>query len=103
MTNRGMIKWQPFSAVIPGNIIINEVLKQKNKIKMPILSEDQIFLIEEKILDSFYKQTPIKIKYYKNYSFYIKEGIISKIDTNFKKITINNKSELYFKQIIEIY
>ena len=37
-----MIKWAPFSAVAPGAYMVNEVLSKKNKVKMPILSEDQI-------------------------------------------------------------
>lgn len=102
MSNRGMIKWQPFNAVATSSTLINEVLKKKNRIKMPILSDDQITNIENKILYSYKLQIPIKIKYYKNYSIFLKEGIISKIDINSKKIFINNNSTLYFSQIIEI-
>ena len=103
MSNRGIIKWQPFSTVASSNTLINEVLKKKNRLKMPILSEDQISNIENKILNSYKLQIPIRIKYYKNYSIFLKEGIISKIDINSKKIFINNNSTLYFSQIIEIY
>ena len=102
MSNRGMIKWQPFSAVAPGNALVNEVMKKKNRIKMPILSEDQIANIEDKVLNSYELQVPITIKYYKNYSIYLKEGIISKIDIVAKKIFINDNSTIYFLQIIEI-
>lgn len=28
ITNRGMSKWQPFSAVVPGSYIVNDVLKE---------------------------------------------------------------------------
>ena len=48
-TNRGMVKWAPFAAVAPGSVMVNEVLAKKNKVKMPILSEDQIEDINNKI------------------------------------------------------
>lgn len=102
MTNRGMMKWQPFSAVTPGTILVTEVLKKKNRHEMPVLSDDQITNIENKLLLSYKLQSPIKIKYYKNYGIFLKEGIISKIDISSKKIFINNNSYLYFSQIIEI-
>ena len=102
MSERGMIKWQPFSAVAPSNILVNEVMKKKNRVKMPTLSDDQISNIEDKILNSYKLQVPITIKYYKNYSIYLKEGIISKIDIIAKKIFINDNSTIYFSQIIEI-
>ena len=59
-TNRGMIKWAPFSAVAPGNYMVNEVLNKKNKVKMPILSEDQINDINNKITTSFNNKEVIK-------------------------------------------
>ncbi len=41
MTNRSNIKWQPFESVISTRLMLNNILKEKNKIAMPILSEDQ--------------------------------------------------------------
>ena len=52
MTNRGMVKWQPFNAVVNGNFMINQVLEEKNKIKMPILSDDQKLEIQEKLFEA---------------------------------------------------
>ena len=41
-------KWNPFNAVAPGGFMVNEVLKEKNKIDMPVLSEDQKMELEKK-------------------------------------------------------
>ena len=65
MIDRGMVKWQPFNAVASGNYMINEVLKKKNKVVMPTLSEDQKELLQEKILRAYELQEVIRIKYYK--------------------------------------
>ena len=35
-------KWAPFAAVAQGSDMISEVLSKRNKVEMPILSEDQI-------------------------------------------------------------
>ena len=38
---RGIIKWRPFDSVISGNKVVKELLKERAKIKRPILSEEQ--------------------------------------------------------------
>ena len=53
MIDRGMIKWEPFNSVIPSSKVIKDVMKEKNKIKKPILSEDQLKIIEQKLIESF--------------------------------------------------
>lgn len=102
MTDRGMIKWQPFNAVASGNYMVNEVLRKKNKLAMPSLSEDQQNEIQNKILDSFQTQEVVKIKYYKNGRIYNEEGIIEQIDRNNHNIILNNGQKVFFAQIIEI-
>jgi hypothetical protein len=102
-TNRGMIKWAPFSAVTPGNSMVNDVLAKKNKVEMPILSDDQINEINNKITTAFRNKDVIKVKYYKAGKFYEKQGIITEIDTNNAKIVLNNDFSVFFSQIIKIY
>ena len=46
ITNRGMLKWQPFNALVSSGKMINEVLSEKNKIKMPVLSDDKNYKIK---------------------------------------------------------
>ena len=101
MNNRGMIKWQPFNAVIPGKYMVNSVLKEKNKIKRPILSEDQLREIEEKIFTAYKNDEVVKIKLYKSGKFYMKKGIIKNIDKLSHKITLNDGYCMFFEQIIE--
>lgn len=101
-TNRGLIKWAPFSAVTPGTYIVNEVLNKKNKVKMPILSEDQIIEINNKIITAFNNKDVIRIKFFKGGKYYIKQGIIVNIDKNFGKLLLNDGFSVFFSQIIEI-
>ena len=71
---RGIIKWMPFNSVISSKEVVNSILKEKSKIKMPILSEEQIINIS---------------------------GYIKKIDPTYRKIYFENKTIL-FNQIIKV-
>ena len=100
--DRGMIKWQPFNAVVPSKQLVNEILKEKNKIKMPNLSEEQRRNIEEKLILAFYENDEVTLDfYYQGKIFKIKEKI-KKIDSTYHKIYFNNKV-LLFDQIINVY
>lgn len=103
ITNRGMLKWQPFSAVVPSTRMINEVLNEKNKIKMPVLSDDQKQDIQEKIIEAYNNQDTINIKYYRDGRFYLREGKVTNINGNKHKIAINTNFWIFFSQIVEIY
>lgn len=100
--DRGMIKWQPFDSVISGKLIVDSINQEKKKINKPILSEEEILNIENKIIDAFYCKYEITINYYTN--GYVKsiKGKIKKIDHVTKMIYLNNIT-LLFNQIISIY
>ena len=51
-SNRSKAKWAPFNAVVPGDEMIKDVLKKKNVVKMPILSDDQIAEIERSLINN---------------------------------------------------
>lgn len=102
MMDRGMIKWQPFSAVAPGSTLVNDVLSKKNIVKMPTLSEDQLLSIEKKIFSSFQNQEILEILYFCAGRYYLVKGVVTKIDTNTHKIILNDKKGLFFSQIIRI-
>ena len=59
MNKRNLVKWQPFSAVIPGKYLVDKVMKDKNKIEMPILSDDQLKEIENKLIRALELQDTI--------------------------------------------
>ena len=61
-----MIKWMPFNSVVSSKEIINSILKNKSKISMPILSEEQKNVNEQKLLIAYYIKSKINISYYQN-------------------------------------
>ena len=49
MIDRGIIKWHPFDSCYSSAKILNEIHIKKEKETLPILSEDQLNVLEEKI------------------------------------------------------
>jgi hypothetical protein len=92
----------PFNAVCDGTTLVDEIIYEKSKINKPILSEDQLNIIQEKILDSFNSKELIKIKYYMNHRVYEIENIIKKIDNINRLIELKNGKRLSFSQILHI-
>ncbi len=103
MNNRNNTKWQPFEAVVSGKKLINNIMKEKRKIKMPELSEDQKNELQEGITKAFHNQDIVTIKFYRNGLIYKIKGKITKIDVISKKITINNHFFLFFSQILQLF
>lgn len=101
MQDRGYKKWAPFNAVINDKIIINEILKEKNKISKPILSEDQISLLNEKIFEAYTNHLKIKLSIFKDMNIIELIGYINNINITSKYITFNN-SHIYLNQILKI-
>ena len=95
-------KWNPFNAVAPGGFMVKEVMKEKNKVEMPILSDDQKMAIQERLFEAFNNQEIVHIRYFKGGNMYNIEGFIEKIDQNTRKIIINSDISVFFSQICEI-
>lgn len=102
MSDRGIIKWAPFSSVINGDILLKEIHEEKSRIIKPTLSEEQIQELEDKILEKYNNKTLVTIFFYKSEHIYILKGIISKINTATKEITVNNQKVIFFSNIIRI-
>lgn len=103
MNDRGMIKWAPFNSVIPSNIIINNIMVNKNKNTMPTLSEDKIEDLEEKLKEALTTQKIVNIKYFYNGNIFIKQGKIKFIDSYRKKVVLNDSSIISFYGLLDIY
>ena len=95
-------KWNPFNAVAPGGMMVKDIMSEKEKIEKPILSEDQMMNLQEKIVESYNNQEFIKIKYFNGGRMYFTEGIIVKIDADAHKIVLNSGFAVFFSQIVEI-
>lgn len=100
---RGMKKWQPFNSVCVGSLMVKDVLNKKMVVKMPVLDDDKLREIQEKILFAYNSKDIISVKFYKNGRYFLQKGIITQIDKNERKIVLNNDLSLFFAQIVDIY
>lgn len=99
--DRGIIKWQPFDSVTPSKKMVDKLLNEKLKIKKPVLSEEQLEDIQNKLFEAYNNEIKTTIEYYKN-GYILKEiGKIKILYPNMSKIIINNKT-IYFNQIVKI-
>lgn len=101
MRDRGMIKWMPFNSVVSSKEIIKSILKDKSKISMPILSEEQKNVNEQKLLIAYYSKSKINISYYQNGNINLINSYIKKIDFTYHKIYFENNTIL-FDQIVSL-
>ncbi len=100
--DRGIIKWQPFESVNSSKETIQSLLLEKSKIPKPILSEEEIKDLEEKIINCYYSKELVKIAYYQDGFIKNIQGKIIKIDHITKMIYLNNQHKVYFNQILNI-
>ncbi len=92
-------KWTPFNSIMDGKIIINQIIKENNKISKPVLSDDQLNTLNNNIIESYNNKSLININYYSNGNIFNIKGIINFIDINNKYLIIKTK-KIYFSQII---
>lgn len=99
--DRGIIKWQPFDSCFNSNTILKDINHLKERKKFPILSEEQLNLIEEKVWESYNLKLEVNISYYYDGNIKNITGKINGINVNEKKLYLNNII-VYFKQILNI-
>lgn len=102
MIDRGIIKWQPFNSCFTSNKVLNDVAKEKCRKKLPTLSEDQLQVFEERILNAYHLGENITVKYFFNGKYFIQNGKINGFNLSNKNIIINSHI-IYFKQIVDIF
>ncbi|MFI3839356.1 YolD-like family protein [Staphylococcus hominis] len=78
---RGMVKWQAFKTVPEQYEILEQYIKDQNKIPMPLLSEDQLEEINEKVHDKIQTNRIAEISYWENGYISALNYYIQKLDT----------------------
>ena len=63
---RGMVKFTPFAAMPEQFAGIREIIKEKNKVTRPILTDEEKELIENTLLCSLLSEEEILITYYED-------------------------------------
>ena len=85
-SNRGMIKWAPFKSLNEQSQYLQKMRKDKARIEMPILLEDEQEEIN-RVLQG-YKGGEIHAKYYRNGEILQIQGVIQYLDIFAKRLRI---------------
>ncbi len=101
MHDRGMIKWQPFDSCFNSKELVINLKQEREKICLPILSEDQLIALEEKVINAYNLKQFINVQYYYEGNIKIIKGKIDFINFLKKEMFLNNVG-IYFSQIIKI-
>ncbi|MGH0589660.1 YolD-like family protein [Bacillus mycoides] len=103
---RGMVKWTPFAALTTQFEGIREIIKEKNKVTRPILTNEEKERIENMLLCSLVSAEEIMITYYED--GYLLSGYMTIVDIDPSNSAVictdafYNKMKLQFSNIIDV-
>ncbi|MGS0534387.1 YolD-like family protein (plasmid) [Bacillus mycoides] len=103
---RGMVKFTPFASMPEQFAGIREIIKEKNKVTRPILTDEEKELIENMLLCSSVSKEEIMITYYED--GYLLSNYMTVVDIDPSNGTVictdafYNKMKLQFSNIIDI-
>ncbi|XMB86469.1 YolD-like family protein [Mycoplasmatota bacterium WC44] len=80
MSDRGMMKWNSFNALIAHGSNIEKMMLERKKIPKPILSYDQLEELNELISLALLDEREVEIVYYHLGYILIHEGLIKNVD-----------------------
>lgn len=84
---RGKIKWMPFASLSEQYEQLEQYIQDQNKKDAPILTEDQLEMMNNTIQFKIYNNEPIHIEYWKQGYFYQHTAYIKEVDL-FKQILV---------------
>ncbi|HFK1685139.1 TPA: YolD-like family protein [Bacillus tropicus] len=103
---RGMVKFSPFAAMPEQFAGIREIIKEKNKVTRPILTDDEKELIENMLLCSLLSEEEILITYYEDGHLLSSYMTVVDIDPSNSAVICTdafyNKIKLQFSNIIGV-
>ncbi|PGV86829.1 YolD-like family protein [Bacillus thuringiensis] len=103
---RGMVKFTPFAAMPEQFAGIREIIKEKNKVTRPILTDDEKELIENMLLCSLLSEEEILITYYED--GYLLSSYMTVVDVDPSNSAVictdafYNRMKLQFSNIIDV-
>ncbi|HAR5752978.1 TPA: YolD-like family protein [Staphylococcus pseudintermedius] len=78
---RGIVKWQPFKTMPQQYEMIDQYIEDQNKVDIPLLSDDQLELINEKVQYKMKNHIVSDISYWKNGYISTLQCYINNVDT----------------------
>lgn len=102
---RGMIKWQPFASVPQQYEIINEHIKNQDKVDKPVLDDLALRDLNDVLAHKLFYHPPAIIKYWDNGYYKLIECEVNKFDSEKNVLEVikdDEKVKLNMDCIVEI-
>lgn len=80
MSDRGMMKWNAFNALLAHGSSVNKMMLERKKVPKPVLSYDQIDEMNLKINISVEDNREIQVAFYRGGYVLLAEGKILRVD-----------------------
>ncbi|WP_204256708.1 YolD-like family protein [Mammaliicoccus sciuri] len=102
---RGMIKWQPFASVPQQYQIIDQHIKDQDKVDKPVLDDMALRELNDVLAEKLFYNPTATIKYWKNGYYKTIECDINRFDSEKNKLEVikdDEKFKLAMDGIVEI-
>lgn len=93
-SGRGIVKWNAFKTMPQQYEILDQHIEDQNKLDMPLLSDEQLQEINEKVHEKIQKNRVADISYWENGYVYTVQCLINKIDILEGNMIIKNIDSL---------
>ncbi len=95
------MSWHAFESLVSSSKVIDELKRKRNRQIKPILSEDELSVLENELLSALYTKSKIIVQYFWNGQIFSKTGFIKFLDKNGHKIVFDDNAFIYFEQVIK--
>lgn len=89
--DRGIIKWEPFDALVGYQSLLKELKMKLNKVDKPVFSEDYLETLNNTLNIAYINDLYIEIFYYENGFIKNIVGQIKKLDYIYKRIILKER------------
>lgn len=99
---RHMVKWQAFKTMPEQYERIEQYMLDQNKVERPILSDDQLNNLNEKLIDKMFNNPYVELRYFED--GYINEitGYVHKVDVLESELHLSVNNEIIKFSLLDI-
>ncbi|HEH1371990.1 TPA: YolD-like family protein [Staphylococcus aureus] len=90
---RDKVKWAPFKTVSDQYKLLDEYIEEQNKVEMPLLSDDQLQILNETVYYNSMNNILTELSYWDNGYINSMECYINKVDALENVIIVSNESK----------
>jgi hypothetical protein len=100
--DRGIIKWNPYDALVGYSSMLSEMRYRLGKKDKPLLSDDALETMNRTLQEAVQTKKDIELRYYHDGYIRFTFGTIQRVDYTSKEITLSTWEKFKAEDIIEI-